>query len=66
MEIIVFGLGVCVVVAILYAIPILTACSFIYEWDGLLKLVMMLISTMELCVLAYFVQIKQIEGSESK
>ena len=55
MEIIVFGIGVSVVAAILYAIPILTACSFIYEWDGLLKLVMMLISIIELGMLAYFV-----------
>ncbi len=62
MKIIVYGLGVFVVAVILYAIPILTACSFIYEWDGLLKLVMILISTIELCMLAYFIADKADRG----
>ena len=44
---IVYELGVFVLTAILYAIPILTACSFIYEWDGFFQLVLIVASIIE-------------------
>lgn len=34
MEVIVYIIGMFIVTAILYAIPIITACSIIYEWDA--------------------------------
>ena len=47
MKVIVYIIGVFVVTAILYAIPILTICSFIYEWDGFLKTVLIGVSIIE-------------------
>lgn len=44
---IVYSIGVFVVTAILYAIPILTACSFIYEWDGFFQVVLIVASVIE-------------------
>lgn len=49
METIVYEIGVFVVSAILYAIPILTACSFIYEWDGFFQVVLIIASIIEFC-----------------
>lgn len=49
MKAIVYIIGVFVVTAILYAIPILTICSFIYEWDGFLKTVLLMVSIIECC-----------------
>lgn len=46
---IVYELGVFVLTSILYAIPILTACSFIYEWDGFFQLVLTVVSMIEFC-----------------
>jgi hypothetical protein len=47
MKIIVNIIGVFVLTAILYAIPILTACSFIYEWNGRFQLVLIVVSIIE-------------------
>lgn len=55
MEFIVYEIGVLVVTSILYAIPILTACSFIYGWPSFFQFVMAIISIIEFCMLAYFV-----------
>lgn len=55
MEIIVFNIGVFVVTAILYAIPILTACSFIYEWNGFFQTVLIIASIIEFCWLGVLV-----------
>lgn len=49
---IVYEIGVFVVAAILYAIPILTACSFIYKWDGFFQMVLIVISMIEFCGLS--------------
>lgn len=49
---IVYELGVFVLTSILYAIPILTACSFIYEWDGFFQLVLIIVSMIEFCGLS--------------
>lgn len=47
METIIYEIGVFVITAILYAIPILTACSFIYEWNGFFQLVLIVASIIE-------------------
>lgn len=52
MTTIVYELGVFVVTAILFAIPILTACSFIYEWDGFFQVVLIVASLIEFCGLS--------------
>lgn len=49
METIVYMIGVFIVTAILYAIPIITACSIIYEWDGFLRILLILASIIEFC-----------------
>lgn len=49
MKTIIYEIGVFVITAILYAIPILTACSFIYEWDGFFQLVLVVASMIEFC-----------------
>ena len=49
METIVYAIGVFVVAVILYAIPILTACSFIYKWDAFFQLMLIVASVIELC-----------------
>lgn len=55
MENIVYVIGVYVVAAILYAIPILTACSFIYEWGGFFQFVLIVASAIELCGLGVLI-----------
>lgn len=52
METIIYEIGVFVITAILYAIPILTACSFIYEWDGFFQFVLVVASMIEFCGLS--------------
>ena len=47
MKIIVYGLGVFIVTTILYVIPILITCSFIYEWNGFIKLLLIMTSIIE-------------------
>jgi hypothetical protein len=42
-------IGIFVTTAILYAIPILTTCSFIYEWDGFFQVVLIIASIIEFC-----------------
>ena len=49
MKTIVYMIGVLIVTAILYAIPILTACSIIYKWDGFLQLGLIIVSIIEFC-----------------
>lgn len=46
---IVYAIGVFVVAVILYAIPILTACSFIYKWDAFFQLMFIVASMIEFC-----------------
>jgi hypothetical protein len=42
-------IGIFVTTAILYTIPILTACSFIYKWNGSSKTVLIVVSIIEFC-----------------
>ena len=58
MEAIVYMIGVFIVTAILYAIPIITACSIIYEWDGLLKILLIMVSIIEFCGLCILIDDK--------
>lgn len=47
MKTIVYMIGLLIVTAILYAFPILTVCSIIYEWDGFLRILLILASIIE-------------------
>lgn len=59
MEAIVYMIGVFIVTAILYAIPILTVCSIIYEWgDGLLQILLIMVSIIEFCGLCVLIDDK--------
>ena len=62
MEFIVYEIGVLVVTSILYAIPILTACSFIYGWDGFFQLVLIVASIIEFCGLSVLITDKISRG----
>ena len=55
MKDIVYEIGVFVVTTILYAIPILTACSFIYEWDGFFQVMLIVASMIEFCGLSVLI-----------
>lgn len=55
METIIYEIGVFVITAILYAIPILTACSFIYGWDGFIQLVLIVASMIEFVELGFLI-----------
>lgn len=55
MTIIIYEIGVFVVTVILYAIPILTACSFIYEWNGFFQTMLIIVSIIELCGLSVLI-----------
>ena len=50
--------GSIVVSVIMYAIPILTACSFAYAWDGFVRLILTLASLTQLVCLAFEVFFK--------
>ena len=52
---IVYEIGVFILAAILYAIPILTACSFIYQWDGFFQVVLIIASMIEFCGLSVLI-----------
>jgi hypothetical protein len=52
---IVYEIGVFVVTTILYAIPILTACSFIYQWDGFFQVALIIASIIEFCGLSVLI-----------
>lgn len=58
METIIYEIGAFVLTSILYAIPILTACSFIYEWNGFIELVLIVISFVEFCGLGILIDDK--------
>lgn len=60
---IVYEIGVCVIAIILYAIPILTACSFIYEWDGFFQVILIVASMIEFCGLCILIADK-VNGRE--
>lgn len=62
MEFIVYEIGVLVLTSILYVIPILTACSFIYDWPSFFQFVMAICLIIEFCMLAYFVDAKVDRG----
>lgn len=49
MKLTIYMIGLLIVTAILYAIPILTACSIIYEWDGFLRILLIMASIIEFC-----------------
>lgn len=55
MTIIIYEIGVFVVTVILYAIPILTTCSFIYEWNGFFQTMLIIVSIIELCGLSVLI-----------
>lgn len=55
-------IGTFVVTAILYAIPILTACSFIYEWDGFFQVMLIVASMIEFCGLSVLIADKVSRG----
>lgn len=61
MKNIVYILGVFVLTSILYAIPVLTACSFIYEW-GVIQLMLILASLIEFCGLSALIIDKVSKG----
>ena len=50
MKYIVYIIGMLVVTVILYAIPILTACSFIYNWGRFFQVVLIGASMTEYCL----------------
>lgn len=56
MKTIVIILGSAVLTSILYIIPILTACSFIYKWDDFFQLVLIIASIIEFCGIGAFIQ----------
>lgn len=58
MKYIVYIIGVFVLTAILYAIPIITACSIIYEWDGLLRILLIMTSIIEFLGLSVLIMDK--------
>lgn len=58
MKYIVYIIGVFVLTAILYAIPIITACSIIYEWDGLLRILLIMASIIEFLGLSVLIMDK--------
>ena len=62
METIIYEIGVFVITAILYAIPILTACSFIYGWDGFIQLVLIVASIIEFCGISVLIVDKSDNG----
>ena len=62
MKYIVYIIGVFVLTAILYAIPIITACSIIYEWDGLLRILLIMASIIEFLGLSVLIMDKVDEG----
>ena len=62
MENIIYEIGVFVITVILYAIPILTACSFIYEWDGFIQLVLIVASMIEFLGLSALIVDKVSKG----
>ena len=62
METIVYTIGMFIVTAILYAIPIITACSIIYEWDGLLRILLIMASIIEFLGLSVLIMDKVDEG----
>ena len=60
---IVYEIGVFVVTIILYTIPILTACSFIYKWDGFFQAMLVIVSIIEFCALSVLIADK-VNGRE--
>ena len=58
MKDIIYLIGLIIITAILYAIPIITVCSFFYEWDGFLRILLILTCTIEFCGLYYLIDDK--------
>ena len=52
---IVYEIGTFILTAFLYAIPILTACSFIYEWLSLFQFILIVVSVIEFGTLSYII-----------
>lgn len=51
----VYEIGIIVLVALLYSIPILTAFSFIYTWPHSFQFALILVSVIELFTLSYII-----------
>lgn len=47
MKKIVYGIGVLVITMLLYTIPILTVCSFIYDWHNSVQFTLIVTSIIE-------------------
>jgi hypothetical protein len=48
----VYEIGIIVLVALLYSIPILTVFSFIYMWPSFFKFILIVVSVIELLALS--------------
>lgn len=58
MKDIIYLIGLIIITAILYAIPIITACSFFYAWNGSLKILLILTCIIEFGGLYYLIDDK--------
>jgi hypothetical protein len=54
-RIIVYEIGIQVLVTFLYAIPFLTACSFIYGWPSSFQFILKVFSVIEFGTLSYII-----------
>lgn len=48
-----YTIGIFVLTVILYTIPILTVCSFIYNWASSLQFILISVSIIEFLILSY-------------
>lgn len=46
------NLGIIIVTLLLLAIPMLTACAFLLNWDGFFKFVYIILSIIDFCIIA--------------
>ena len=56
LEDIFYEIGLFVVAAIVFAIPILTTCAFIYNWDNFFKVTFIIGSMIDFCVIILAIQ----------
>jgi hypothetical protein len=52
----VYEIGIIVLVALLYSIPILTVFSFIYMWPSFFKFILIVVSVIELIALSEIIE----------
>lgn len=55
MNILIRIIGSVILSLVLYAIPILLACSFCLEWDGSISFILIIVSLIELCYFVGFI-----------